>query len=166
MAQTILPPSKNAKVKVVKTGALFYWGTSTDSTQQRKPANKTNTNTDWQEGDYVTATGNVIANTGGTWIEVVVPRWYRKNVFQQWAIVPSIAYYRAEDNSCTWIYEGVEGGKPATTTGGAVGGGTTGGGTNTGGSNGNGGNNGGDTKTDNTLVYVSIAIGALSLLKK
>lgn len=165
MAQTILPPSKNAKVKVSKTGAVFYWGTSTDSNQLRKPQNQKNTYTDWQEGDYVTATGNVTVNTGGTWIEVIAPRWYRKNAFSQWAMLPSIAYYRAEDNTCTWLYEGVEGGKPATTTGGAVGGGTTGGGTNTGGTNGGSGDNGSGSKSINNLAYVSIAIGVLGLLK-
>lgn len=154
MATNILPPKKDALIKAILANVAFYESPNTESSKVlRVSQSKQNTYLAWIVGDTVKATGNVISNTMGTWLEAETLRWYRKNFISPWFLVPQTIYYRVEDNTATWVSDSVTGAKPPVN--GSVGGTET-----------------ADTNTtapqteqkqDNTLAYASIGIGLLGL---
>ncbi|WP_028523197.1 hypothetical protein [Runella limosa] len=155
----VIPPTKGTIVKVTQAGAQFFWGASKDSTQQNKiDAKREGKHVEWQVGDALKSTGKTVENEAGLWLELETFRWYRRNVFKAWTPIPVLVYYLITDNTCTWVYGGIEGGKPTTQTGTV--------------NTGTGAPQTPDKKSDtdttggaNTLALVSIGIGILSLLK-
>ncbi len=91
-------PQKDALIKVTAINVAFYLSPSKSAEQAYKinPA-KENSYLPWSIGDTVKATGNVLNNSEGTWIEALHFRWYRKNFLSAWFPVALTIYYRAED---------------------------------------------------------------------
>lgn len=144
-------PAKDTIIKVTALNVAFYLSPSTQAEKAYliNPA-KENKYKPWEIGSTVKATGNVLTNAEGTFIEVTTLRWYRKNFLSGWFPVPVTAYYRAEDQTANWVSNTIVGIKPPITP-------TKGTGTETGNPNPNSG-------TDNTLQKVGIGIGIISLL--
>jgi len=157
MAINFIPPAKDASIKVVSLGVAFYKEPSANAEKALKIGSKFNTYTAWQIGDTVKALGNTITNTDGTWIEAQHFRWYRKNFLSAWFPILLTVYYRVEDGTATWLSDSVIGGKPNNTGTGSI---------ETGTGNGTGSGSGTpapEEKTDKTLQYIGLAIGATSL---
>lgn len=162
MALNFIPPTKDAQIKVISPNVAFYDAPTASAGKLGKinPA-KTNSYSSWVIGDAVKATGNVLQNSEGTWVEATTPKWQKKNIISQWRIVLSTVYYRAEDNTATWLSDSVTGSKP---TDGSVGGTTTGTTTTTNAENPTPTPTA--TETNNNLAYAGIAIGILGLLTR
>lgn len=151
----IIPPAKGAFIKVTSPNVVFYWETNTQSkTQDKIKPQKLNAYSKWAIGDTVQATGNTFENEQGFWIEATAFRWYKRNILAQYVPIPVTIYYRVQDSTCTWLAETITGTKPSTTP--------------------IGGTNQTENKTpdttakqvDNTLAYVSIAIGLFGILSR
>lgn len=154
MAINIIPPKKDTFIKAISTNIAFYASPDTSANKVLKISqSKKNEYLAWSIGDTVKATGNVINNTAGMWLEAETLRWYRKNFLSPWMPIITQTYYRVEDNTATWIADSVIGSKPPVN--GSVGGtGTADAGTPA---------PQPEKKQDNTLAYASIGIGLLGL---
>lgn len=154
MATNTIPPKKDAPIKAISTNVAFYASPDPSANKVLKVSqSKQNEYLNWSIGDAVKATGNVVNNTAGTWLEAETLRWYRKNFLSPWFLVPQTIYYRIEDSTATWLADSVAGSKPPAN--GSVGGTVT---TDTGTPAPQP-----EQKQDNTLAYASIGIGLLGL---
>lgn len=112
MANYITPPAKT-EIKVTSKDVRFYKSPSQSGERAyRINPKKENGYVDWQAGDILIATGNVLANSEGNWVEAETPRWYKRNWFSSWVPIPLLVYYRVEDNTATWISSSVVGTQP------------------------------------------------------